>query len=1085
LTPFYSGPAMRALPPVLLVWLYGSLVLCAAGDQPGSRAGELGSGVPAQVLTNTSQFRTLSTQEGLRGCSFRLTGTVTLIDTNRHLLVLQDDTGAMAVNYISLSSAVQPGQLVTLEGVGAAPYFAPLPDYPHRPSRRDIENRFEVPAGWGDYYLTRMRGFLHPPATGEYSFWIASDNSSELWLSPDEDPTRVRKIAFLRAGTWVDPYEWSRYPSQHSETIFLRAGQAYYIEAFHEQLTLADHVAVAWQGPGFNQSVIDARHLTPWIIQPTRSSAPAGSAAGTNGILREYWTNYSVGGLGSLTGPRPFESAFTADEVKVTVAGQGAWPAPRRIGIARPLPPEYNYRWVEVEGVVSFAGIDGAMATLELTDGYGYIQVHVATRNVNWPPHPQNWQVRVQGVCEGAPGVTGLIWAPTEGNVAFIESAKPEGNPPTTFPPHYLTTSNANPALGGFYVTRGVVTFNDRVLNQDCVFIQDETTAIFISQADPTLRTQLRLGQRVEIGGNLLPGRHAPGLDLVVLNVMGPGSMPQPAVPSADTPAGANGEGQWTELAGVVRSVNSNGTLLLMERRGPISIWIGGTPTNALGQYVDSTLRVRGVLSMRLQDTALLLVPSRSFVEVQEEALENPFAVQARSVASFSTAVADMHELHRVKLAGVVTYSHQGLCFVQDATGGARVYARAELSLKAGDSVEVVGFPQANGSSLTLTEALVRHTGTQVGLAARKVDLSEVLAGGHSGCLIRLKATLLAQKTRGPNQVLELQAGQRAFEAVLTAAPAALPSLAVGSLLEITGVCEVELVAPLGAGKAGWENPSVAAVQISLRSPADVVLLKGVPWWTWREAAVLIGVLMTVAIGALLGIHLLQRRMERQQAAQLAFSRQILQNQESERRRIAANLHDSLGQNLLVIKNQIRLAMQPATDASVLRQRLNEISGFASQAIEEVRQITHDLRPYQLDRLGLSQAIRAVIQRVSENTPIQFASHVDDIDGLFDSESEIHVYRIVQEGINNVVKHSGATEATVVIKRQPVVISLSIRDNGKGFDASLINTAGWHDAGFGLSGIKERTRILSGTLLVDSRPGQGTNLTFDIPIAAS
>jgi signal transduction histidine kinase len=298
-------------------------------------------------------------------------------------------------------------------------------------------------------------------------------------------------------------------------------------------------------------------------------------------------------------------------------------------------------------------------------------------------------------------------------------------------------------------------------------------------------------------------------------------------------------------------------------------------------------------------------------------------------------------------------------------------------------------------------------------------------------------------------------------------------------------VCEVELVAPLGAGKSGWENPSVAAVQISLRDPADVVLVKSPPWWTWREAAALIGVLSAVVVGALLGIHLLRRRMERQQAAQLAFSRQILQNQESERRRIAANLHDSLGQNLLVIKNQIRLAMQPAIDGSALRQRLNDISGVASQAIEEVRQITHDLRPYQLDRLGLTQAIRAVIKLVSENSPIQFASHVDDIDGLFDSESEIHFYRIVQEGITNVAKHSGATEAAVVTKRQPAIVSLSIRDNGKGFDASLINAPTWHGAGFGLSGLKERARILGGTLTVDSRPGQGSSLTVEIPISGS
>src|SRR5262249_31204600 len=161
-------------------------------------------------------------------------------------------------------------------------------------------------------------------------------------------------------------------------------------------------------------------------------------------------------------------------------------------------------------------------------------------------------------------------------------------------------------------------------------------------------------------------------------------------------------------------------------------------------------------------------------------------------------------------------------------------------------------------------------------------------------------------------------------------------------------------------------------------------------------------------------------------AARLKFSRQILESQEGERRRIAVNLHDGLGQNLLVIMNQAQRAMQPAPNDSSLRQQLDEISTAAAQAIEEIRPITHDLRPYQLDRLGLTQALRALIHRMAENSTTVFASHVDDIDGLFDKESEMHVYRIVQEGINNVIKHSNATEAAVVIKRDGDLVSISI-----------------------------------------------------------
>jgi signal transduction histidine kinase len=105
---------------------------------------------------------------------------------------------------------------------------------------------------------------------------------------------------------------------------------------------------------------------------------------------------------------------------------------------------------------------------------------------------------------------------------------------------------------------------------------------------------------------------------------------------------------------------------------------------------------------------------------------------------------------------------------------------------------------------------------------------------------------------------------------------------------------------------------------------------------------------------------------------------------------------------------------------------------------------------------------------------------VEDIDGAFDTDAEIHVYRIVQEAITNVVKHAAATEATVVIKKRPGTISISIRDNGRGFDPSKSSSHS-HDVGYGLDGIAERVRILAGTLVINTKPGEGTSLTVEVP----
>ena len=1081
---------MRNLRPFPLLSLCGALQLAGAEFPAATLASGLTTRPSPQSITNVSQFLNLPSQDYLRGCPFHLIGTLTLVDTNRHLLVVQDNTGAIAVNTDVQIGSLRPGQLVSLEGASGSPYFVTFPDYPYRPSGWDIRTSFEAPSNWGDYHLTRMRGYLHPPTTGEYTFWIASDNSSELWLSPDDDPAKVRKIAFVRQGDWVNPHEWFRFPSQRSETILLRAGQTYYIEAFQEQLTQDDHLSVAWQGPGLSQSVIEGRYLTPWVDERNPSLPAWNSGGATNCILREYWTNYSVGGLVALTGPRPFESALAAKGATVASLGPGIWPEPRRIHLTEPLLPEDNYRWAEIEGMVRFMGIDGDTAILELADGQSCVQVRVAHWSGSGPQHPQNWRVKVQGVCEGVYDannrlMAGFIWTPTQQGISFIEPPKTRWDSLASSPPYYLAPVQTNPALGGFHYTRGVVTFNDRVFNKDCLFIQDGQAGIFVSQADRLLRTQLKVGQWVEFGGGLLPGRYAPVLRPVIVGVLGWRSMPEPVTQWVEATAAGNRDGQWTELEGVVRSVDASGVMVLMGKRGAFSIWIGRVTTNMLNRYVDSTLRARGVMSLEVLDSPLLLVPSRSFVDVEEEAPGNPFAVQARSMTNLDAASGDAQWVHRVKVAGTVTYRNEQLFFAQDASGGVRVQTRDKPSVQIGDRVEVAGFPDAGSSIHALSEALVRTVGKGQPPKPRQLELKDVVAGKHGGTLVQLEANLLTQKTRGPNQILELQAGQRVFEAVLARSQGELPSLGAGSLVQIIGVCEFELVASPAAGKAGWENPSLASMQISLRSPLDVTRLKGPPWWTWKEAAVLIGMLLTVLIGALLGIYLLRRRLERQQAAQLAFSRQILQSQESERRRIAANLHDSLGQNLLVIKNQARLAMQPVLEKSALLQRLNEISGMASQAIEEVRQITHDLRPYQLDRLGLTQAVRGIIRRVSENCPIAFASHVDEIDGIFDNESEINIYRIVQEGLNNVVKHSGATEATVVIKKQAKLLSISVRDNGHGFEAGLMDSGELPNSGFGLSGINERARILGGKTALETQPGQGVSLAVEIPLPST
>ena len=1034
------------------------------------------------VITNVAQFRSVPREVFLGRCAFQLKGVVTLVDTNRDLLVLQDETGAVALNPQTRVSdfGLQVGQRATLEGARCFPYVVGFPNFPYRSSGWELRPSLEAPANWGNYYLTRMRGYLHPPVTGEYTFWTASDNSSEIWLSTDDNPTKIKKIAFQSRYSWVAPREWSRFPSQRSENIFLQAGQKYYIEALQEQAGGGDHLAVAWQGPSVKQAVITNRYLTPWIEQRDQVSLAA-----TNGVLREYWTNFSAAGLATLAGPKTFESILSVDELRVTSPAEVGWPKPQAIALNQPLRPEDNYLWVETQGTVTFTGQEGAGGFLELSDGKTPVRVWVLDCAAESLRRFRNATVRVAGVCEGAfdqKGVwgPGVIWVTQQNSISLIGTAKtnlPASTAEQTAP---LVLPNNDPAMICFYNTRGVITFNDRVFGQEYIFVQEDTATLSVTLKDRTFGNQFEVGQWVELGGALQPGKNIPILNPMVVTKIGWHALPAPMTQVVQFPVPGNRDGRWTESKGVGHKVNSNGTITLMGSGGPLAVWIGKTSTAVLSQYVDAKLRVRGVLSTTIQDAPLLLVPATSFVEVEREAPSDPFSAPARSTANLfasDSEVATM-PLHRVKLAGQITFNGKQSFFMQDASGGVRVQLAEERAMQVGQGVEVVGFPSASGTVRTLTEALVRPAGNIAEVSPQKLDAGEGIAFKHAGALVQISANLIAQRIKNGSQVLELQEKQRIFEAELPLENAPLPTFAPGSRIQLRGVCDFAAVAPAVSGSVALESPSTGALKIWLRSPADVVLLSGPPWWSWKHTTALVGTLLTVLVVSLLRIHLLRRRLERQ----LTFSRQILESQESERHRIAVNLHDSLGQNLLVIKNQARLAMQPAADESALRQRLDDISGCASQAIEEVREITHALRPYQLDRLGLTQTIRATVSRAAENCAILFASHAEDIDGLLDKESEIHVYRLVQEAVNNILKHSAATEATVVVKKLATTVSLSIRDNGRGFDPATPHNSNAHDLGHGISGIKERVRILGGTFVIDARPGQGTSLSIEIPV---
>ena len=243
-------------------------------------------------------------------------------------------------------------------------------------------------------------------------------------------------------------------------------------------------------------------------------------------------------------------------------------------------------------------------------------------------------------------------------------------------------------------------------------------------------------------------------------------------------------------------------------------------------------------------------------------------------------------------------------------------------------------------------------------------------------------------------------------------------------------------------------------------------------WWFYALAALsLAGVIVIVYQGR-------TRKLRRAHAAQQAFSRQLIETQEIERKRIAAELHDSIGQSLAIIRNIALVGLSMPEDHTQALEQLDEVSNAAAEALGEVKAIAHNLRPYQLDRLGLKKALDAMVQAVSDSSDIRFSTNIDELDSVLPKGAEINLYRIVQESLNNIVKHSAATEASVIVRKDAQNIHLEIRDNGKGF--VLGSSGDSFNGGLGLVGIAERAKILGAKCEIHSASGKGTIISINV-----
>lgn len=225
-----------------------------------------------------------------------------------------------------------------------------------------------------------------------------------------------------------------------------------------------------------------------------------------------------------------------------------------------------------------------------------------------------------------------------------------------------------------------------------------------------------------------------------------------------------------------------------------------------------------------------------------------------------------------------------------------------------------------------------------------------------------------------------------------------------------------------------------------------------------------------------------------QQHEQLrALAGKLTEVQENERRQLARELHDEMGQALTAISINLAAIKKalPPERPRVIDDRLAEAILLADQTLEQIRELSLNLRPPMLDDLGLVPTLRWYVQHYSERVDIDVGFDAAGMDDRLGTELETALYRVVQEGLTNVARHARATRAQVALQRTPSAITAYIEDDGCGFDVATAMARKGPDHGAGLLGMRERITLLGGRFIIHSAPGAGTQLFFEIPITGA
>jgi signal transduction histidine kinase len=625
---------------------------------------------------------------------------------------------------------------------------------------------------------------------------------------------------------------------------------------------------------------------------------------------------------------------------------------------------------------------------------------------------------------------------------------------------------------------RGVIT---SLLDYEGAILHDGSRGIYITCWGLGKPSFLRIGDFCEVQGVTTAFDFNPFIQVSKVRKLGKGLFPEPVQPSWDQLINGSMQCNYVELEGVVESIEDH-TVVFWTHDGQIKVRLNPSGPSVPQNSIGATVRMRGSLIADWDGESRRVVVGGIFLDqhrvtIMRPAPADPFSRPLKRVGDLLQFDPQAGSLQRVRVSGILIHADDKTSYLMDDELGLRFSPAGPVAAGVGDRIEVVGFMDLNGPSPLLRKALVRNMEQSAVLRPRDIESDDLLRDEYDSTLVQISGRLTGTSKRQDKTVLEIQSGLRRFLAVVDEENGLGESLRAGSQLELSGVY-------VGQGGNRVLGRPIDSFELLLKSGNDVRVLSNPPWWTFQRVMSAFALLIGVLLASLVWINLLHRKVE-QRTVQLGDQIQKRERAEHQRRieqeraRLAHDLHDDLGAGLTEANMLAVLATSSGTSDEEKERCADEMNDLLLRMVMSLDEIVWAENPRNDTIASLAGYFTAHAQRLLELASISCGLDVaEDLpDSSLDPKYRRELFLAFKEAITNVIQHAEASKVWLRIAIEDNDLIVVVSDDGCG-----VMPTGQMAGADGLINMRARMEALDGTCEIRGEPGKGATVCLRAPI---